>query len=178
MYKMSFTTRVGMLAMLTLFLSTPLAFQPNCFAQGSVFGRIEDTETNVDAYHYLVRPGAATVEVSAFGHLNAPGVYILEEGANLSFLLALTGGPDSFNQPDVKVETTVRLFRNSGGRQSLLYEASFEEVMDRAAETPVLSEGDIVTVEIVQKRRMNWRDVFTVIGPILSTLLLIERLTN
>ncbi len=70
------------------------------------------------------------------------------------------------------------MFRNSGSMRSLAYEASFDEVMDRAADSPTLSEGDIVIIDVEQKRKMNWRDIFTVIGPLLSTLLLIERLTS
>ena len=148
------------------------------WAQGPVFGRVEDTETNLSTYHYLFRPGAATIEISALGDLSSPGVYVLEDGVNLAFLLALTGGPDFFIQPDVKVTITIRLFRHSGGRQSLVYEAPFDEVIDRAADTPVLSEGDVITVEVDQKQRLNWRDVFTVVGPILSTLILIDNLTS
>jgi hypothetical protein len=105
-------------------------------------------------------------------------VYVLEEGANLAFMLALTGGPTSTNQPDVRETQTIRLFRNTGNVKSLAFQSSFEDVMDQAASSPVLTEGDIVILEVEQKRRMNWRDIFTVIGPILSTLLLVERLTT
>ncbi len=166
---------VAFATMSTLFF---LFCQPSLGQDPPRFGRVEDTETNVDAYHYLVRPGVATVEVSAFGNLVSPGVYVLEEGVNLAFLLALTGGPNFFNQPDIKISTTIRLFRNRGGTQSLVFEAPFEEVMNEADNTPVLSEGDIVTVEVVQKRKLVWRDIFTVAGPILSTLILVDQLTN
>ena len=142
------------------------------------FGRVEDTQTNINAYYYFVTPGSATVQISAFGKLHHPGVYVLEEGANLALLLGLSGGPTEPNQPDIKQTATVKLYRNTGGARSLAYEASFEEVMDQASASPVLTEGDIVIVDVVQKRRMNWRDIFTVVGPLLSTLLLIERLTS
>ena len=164
-----------------LALALLLCFQvvETAFAQAPTrFGRIEDTETNIDAFYYLVEPGAATVQISAFGDINNPGVYVLEEGANLALLLALGGGPTTSNQPDIKEVTMVQMFRNTGNQRSLAYEASFEEVMDRAANSPTLSEGDIVILDVQRQRRMNWRDVFTVIGPILSTLLLIERLTS
>ncbi len=157
------------------FVQTTHAQNPD---SGSRFGRIEDTDTNIDAFYYLVEPGSATVQISAFGKIKNPGVYVLEEGSNLALLLALGGGPSIFSQPDVKETVTVRMYRNSGSVRSLAYEASFDEVMDRAADSPSLSEGDIVIIDIEQKRKMNWRDVFTVIGPLLSTLLLVERLTS
>ncbi len=144
----------------------------------SRFRNMDDIETNINSYFYLVEPGSATVQISAFGKLNNPGVYVLEEGANLAFLLALGGGPNTSNQPDIKETTTVKLYRNNGSVRSLAFESSFDEVMDRAADSPTLSEGDIVIVDIQIQRKMNWRDAFTVIGPILSTLLLVERLTS
>ena len=166
---------------LVLALGLILCFQTvdSAFGQAPTrFGRIEDTETNIDAFYYLVEPGAATIQISAFGDIINPGVYVLEDGANLALLLALGGGPVTSNQPDIKETTMVRMFRNTGNVRSLAYEASFEEVMDRAANAPALSEGDIIILDVERKRRMNWRDVFTVIGPILSTLLLVERLTT
>lgn len=162
---------------LGLFLCLCVSFQQNAHAQGN-FGRVEDTETNVDAYFYFVEKGSATIQVSAFGKLYFPGVYVLEEGVNLAFMLALTGGPTSTNQPDVSETRTVRLFRNTGNGRSLAFEATFDDVMDQASDSPVLTEGDIVVLDVQQKRKLNWRDLFTVIGPILSTLLLIERLTS
>ena len=178
MITLDYSTGVNTLKVFTLVLFISLIPVLDSYAQRPVFGRVAETETNINAYQYLVRPGAATVEVMAFGNLVTPGVYILEEGANLAFLLALTGGPSSYNQPDVKFTTTIRLFRNTGGAKSLIYEAPFEEVMDKVANAPVLNEGDIVTVEVVQTRKLNWRDVFTIIGPVLSTLLLIDQLAN
>ena len=154
-----------------------LCIVPLATAQGG-FGRVEDTNTNIDSYYYFVQPGSATVQVSAFGKLHNPGVYVLEEGANLALLLGLTGGVTEPNQPDVKQTSTVKLFRSTGSARSLAYEASFDEVMDQANNSPTLTEGDVVMLEVVQKRSLNWRDVFTVIGPILSTLLLVERLTS
>ena len=145
---------------------------------GSQFGRIEEIDTNINTFHYIVRPGSATIEVSAFGNLISPGIYIVEEGSNLAFLLALTGGPPSYNQPDVKYISTIRLFRDSGGTQSLIYESSMEDIMNQISQAPILSEGDVITVEVEQKRKLNWRDVFTIVGPVLSTLLLIDQLAN
>ncbi|MEM8488543.1 MAG: hypothetical protein AAF564_23550 [Bacteroidota bacterium] len=160
---------------LGLFVFIQIAGAP--YAQAQEFGRMDDVETNINAFYYLVEPGTATIQISVFGKVQNPGVYVLEDGVNLSLLLGLSGGPTSTNQPDVKQTTTVRMYRNSGSMRSLAYEASFDEVMDRAADSPTLSEGDIVIIDVEQKRKMNWRDIFTVIGPLLSTLLLIERLT-
>ena len=146
-------------------------------AQGS-FGRVEDTESNVDSYYYFVTPGVASIQVYVFGKMRSPGVYIVQNGSTLGLLLALTGGPIEPNQADVAQTENIQLYRTSGGTRTLIYESSFDEAIAEPRNSPVLQEGDIISVEVKQKRRLNWRDVFTVIGPILSTLLLIERLTN
>ena len=159
-----------------LFFSISTLATP-CFAQAE-FRQLDEIDTNIGTFHYLVTPGTASIQISAFGDLVSPGVYILEENTDLAFLLALTGGPTAYNQPDVRFETTIRLFRNSGGTQALIYEAPFEEVMDQISNAPVLNEGDVVTVEVEQIRKLNWRDVFTIIGPVLSTLLLIDQLAR
>ena len=146
------TSTVFTLAIL-FFIISPL--QSTCFAQGGgpEFRQLDEIDTNISTFHYLVTPGIASIEISALGDLVSPGVYILEENTDLAYLLALTGGPSVFNQPDVRYETNVRLFRNSGGSQALIYEAPFEEVMDQISNAPVLNEGDVVTVEVKQKRR-------------------------
>lgn len=142
------------------------------------FGRIEDTQTNIDAYHYFVEPGSATIQVYALGKVDAVGVYVLEEGANLGLLLALSGGPVFATNPDWNQTPYVKLFRNRGGVRTQVYESTLDELLNTAGETPRLEDGDVMTIEVEQKRRLNWRDVFTVISPILSTLLLVERLTR
>ncbi len=53
-------------------------------AYGQEFGRIDDTETNIDAFYYLVEPGVATIQLSVFGKVKNPGVYVLEDGTNLA----------------------------------------------------------------------------------------------
>ena len=165
------------LSILAILLSIPFA---SAVAQdGSpVFRRLGEIDTNIETFHYMVTPGAATIEISAFGDMSHPGIYVLEEGASLAFLLALTGGSDTFNQPGVRYIKTVRRFRNTGGSQSMIYEAPMEDVMAQVANAPVLSEGDVVTLEVIQKRKLDWRDIFTIIGPVLSTLLLIDQLSN
>ena len=165
---------------LTIFLLFSFAIPQVSSAQcgGAEFRQLDEIDTNINTFHYLVTPGSASIEISAFGDLVSPGIYILEENADLAFLLALTGGPSAYNQPDVRYETTIRLFRNSGGAQALIYEAPFEEVMDKISSAPVLNECDVVTVRVKQIRRTNWRDIFTIIGPVLSTLLLIDQLSR
>ena len=181
MLMISHFSRVNTIKVFTLTFLTFFIFFPayKCIAQGGPeFRQLDEIDTNINTFHYLVTPGTASIEISAFGDLVSPGVYILEENTDLAYLLALTGGPSAFNQPDVRYETTVRLFRNSGGAQALIYEAPFDEVMDQISSAPILNEGDVITVEVKLVRRTNWRDIFTIIGPVLSTLLLIDQLTR
>jgi hypothetical protein len=147
------------------------------FAQQN-FGRIEDTQTNIKSWYYFVEPGAATIQVYAYGKVASPGVYVLEEGANLGLLLALSGGPVFASNPDWFQTPRVRLFRNRGGARVQVYESVMDDIHHANSDSPVLQEGDVMTIDVDQRRRLNWRDVFTVISPILSTLLLVERLTR
>ncbi|MEZ4698713.1 MAG: hypothetical protein R2834_00165 [Rhodothermales bacterium] len=152
------------------------AIQPALAQQN--FGRIEDTDTNIRSYFYFVEPGAATIQVYAYGKIGAPGVYVLEEGSNMALLLALSGGPVFATNPDWNQTPYVRLFRDRGGARTQIYESTLDEILNTTTNTPVLQDGDVLTLEVEQRRRMNWRDIFTIISPILSTLLLVERLTR
>ena len=147
-------------------------------AQAQRFGQVEETESNIDSYYYYVQPGAATIEIKVMGTVRNPGLYRLSEGTDLGQLLALAGGPTL----DVRLRSrprtaTVRLYRPQAQGQALLYEAEFEQNLAAESENyPALQDGDILTVEVTERQRLVWRDLFTIANTVAVIALAIERL--
>lgn len=146
-------------------------------AQAQDFGRVEETETNADSYFFYVVPGEATIEVQVMGTVRHPGLYRLGQGADLGQLLALSGGPIlDVRERDRAREATIRLYRAQAGGEELVYEAGFEaSIADRSTSYPELQNGDVMTVEVVERQRITWRDVFTFINSATLIALTIDR---
>lgn len=145
---------------------------PSAYAQ--VFSRVEETSSNSTAYFYHVQPGTATVETYVMGTVGAPGLYVIEEGTDLGQLLALAGGPalDPLHR-DSRRNIEIRLFRQLS--DGPVYAADLGRVVTRPEPYPTLQDGDVLTVEITEMRRFNWRDAFTVIGGLSALAVAIER---
>ena len=75
--------------------------------------RVNETETTVPGYYYVLRPGDPTVTVSAVGNVSATGQYTLTAGTSLRELLVYTGGV----APDRRGSATVRVYR--GGQRAM-----------------------------------------------------------
>lgn len=157
------------LAALLVLLAAPAAF-------GQRFNRVEETKSNVGAYFYHVVPGAATVQVYVMGTIQSPGLYEVSDGTHLGQLLALAGGPTLGPQSRATDrDVTVRLFRPGGGYgERPLYEARLDEALARPEAYPTLRDGDVMTVEITEKDRFGWRDMFTVVGAVSALALAVE----
>lgn len=148
-------------------------------ARGQSFNRVEDTRSNVDAYHYHVLPGAATVQVYVMGTVESPGLFEVSEGTHLGQLLALAGGPMlDPRRRSAQRDVTIRLFRPAGYGEQPLYEARFDRAVGRPDQYPVLRDGDVLTVEVVEKERFSWRDMFTVVGSISALALAVESIVD
>lgn len=132
------------------------------------YGKVEATNTNVQSYFYFTEPGEGTIEVKVMGTVQNPGLYRLGEGTDLGQLLALTGGPVlDVRQQERDRETTVRLFRQQevGGPQELVFERDYEEgIASESATYPELKEGDVLTIEVVEDRRFDWRDALSIVS--------------
>ena len=144
-----------------------------CAAGAQKFGRVEQTQSNSDAYYYFVEPGSPTVQVYVLGTAKYPGLYEVGEGTNLRQLLALSGGPDFDRRQFLnKQRTTVRLHRPSGTQQTLVYEAVLESAIADSSAQQVLKDGDVLTIEVVERRRFDWRDILTIVN-VVNTVVLI-----
>lgn len=168
------TARTAAAIALLLFLTLP--------AHAQRVGRVEETNTNIDTYHFYVQPGAATVQVQVLGTVQSPGLYELSEGTDLGTLLALTGGP-SLNprEPSQRRTVTIRLYRAGGaGGPNLAYEATLDEAIGDGSQGayPPLQDGDVLSVEVVERVRFNWRDIFTVLSAVAAVVYAIDRIAS
>lgn len=139
----------------------------NTTAQAQDFGEVEETNSNVTSYFFFVEPGEAVIEVKVMGTVRQPGLYRVNPGIDLGTLLALSGGPVlDVRDRNRDRETTIRLFRpQGGGEQALIFEDDFEGgIATRSASYPVLQDGDVMTVEVVQDRTFEWRDAVSILS--------------
>lgn len=145
-------------------------------AQAQEFGRLGDIQTSGTSYYVFARPGEATVQVLVLG----PGGGIYEVGAEtrLDEFLALVGGAPGFGtrSSGSRTKVTIQLYREEGGRRTLIYEAPMEEMFAEPGQYPRLQEGDVFVVETIERSRIGWRDVLSVVTGISSVILLVTRL--
>jgi hypothetical protein len=145
-------------------------------AAGQTLASVPDAE---DIVYRHARPGYATVQLYVWGAADRPGIWEVEETIGLVELLSAARVRGAAGvQPAYKQETIVRLFRQAGDGRGLVFERSLESVLASPASTPALSDGDVVTVELVQSRRFGWRDAGVVVGTVSSVALLVIRLAT
>lgn len=173
---MSTSTWCGALIYLLAGVLLALA-SPQAQAQEQRFGQVEETESNITSYYYYVQTGAATIEVKVLGTVRSPGLYLLSEGTNLGQLLALSGGPVLDVSQRSKPRTAiVRLYRPQASGQDLIYEGEFERnVVTESENYPDLQDGDVMTVEVTERQRLVWRDLFTIANTVALIALAVER---
>lgn len=143
------------------------------------FNRIDETISNITSYYYYTQPGIATVQVYVMGTVREPGLYEISDGTDLGQLLALAGGPvlnARFAQD--KQEAIIRLFRPASFSADPIYETELNRAITRQEVYPVLREGDVLTVEIIQHRRFGWRDSVSILGSLASVAIIVERIIS
>ena len=154
----------------------PVAVPP---AQAQSVGRVEQTTSDAQAYYRYVQVGAPTVLVQVLGAVQAPGMYELSQGTDLGQLLALSGGPTM--GPRFKSNprsVTVRLFRPEAGNERPLFEADLEQALTRSSAYPELQDGDVMTIEVIDRQRIGWRDLIALANTAAIFILAIDRLGN
>lgn len=162
--------------LLCVFLLTLVALSP---ARAQNFGRVEAMNSNVPSYFYHVQPGDATLQVEVMGPVRSPGLYIVSAGTTLNELLALSGGPALAARAQATSRTViVRLRRLGSGGSAPIYEAEIDDAAIVLEGAPSLADGDVLGIEIVERRRFAWRDIFTVVNTAALIALAIERFSN
>lgn len=160
-----------------LFILVFISMVPGVRAQE--FGRVGDViaEGGI-SYHAFVRPGEATVRVLVLGDRGS-GIYEVGAETDLASLLALTGGVTTTprERQDVR-QVTIRLLRMREGRREAVYEASQETLLTEPGQYPELREGDVVAVEVLERRPFGWRDGISIVTAVAALALAVERVAS
>jgi hypothetical protein len=142
-------------------------------AHGQSFGRVEQTQSNSKSYYYYVQQGMQSIQVSVLGMARNPGLYEVNQGTNMQQLLALAGGPNLDRTQSInRQKTTVQLLRPSVKGRTPLYQAPLETAAADTAAAIALKDGDVLTMDVTEKRPFDWRDILTIVN-VASILVLI-----
>lgn len=134
-------------------------------AFSQTFGQVEDRRSTSRNYFVHVLTGEATIVVSVWGTVPAPGTYEVGDGASLGDVLSLAGGPllptlQQISDTDITREIRVRLYRPGPTGRAMVYDRTVEEMVADADAYPVLLDGDVIEVTTTEniQRRWTWRD--------------------
>ena len=104
-----------------------------------------------------------SARVSVWGAVHTPGLYEVGPDFGPQAVLSLAGGPQlPVLQQGVSREVTVRYVR----RGQVLFEGPLEEFTGASPGLPPPVDGDVVEVEVRERRRFSFRDVLTVTGTV------------
>ena len=142
--------------------------------------RAQVSDYRQTAVYRFAQPGEQTLTINAWGAIQAPGLYEVVPGTGLLELVSLAGGPRADTPTaDEERSTQVRLVRERESGAPLVFQATLDELADRAVVPPQLEEGDVVYVETTAHRRLGWRDALTVISAVgavaINVLYILER---
>lgn len=160
-----------------VFSLVAFAFQPAARAQN--FGGFNSRITDGTAYYTYARPGEATMEILVIGSERSSGIYEVGHTTRMDELLALSGVLAlASRSQEIKTRITIRLYRESEGTRSAIYEAPIETMLLEPSRYPDLQEGDVLTIETTEKTKFNWRDGISILSSLVSILWIVDRLSN
>jgi hypothetical protein len=139
-------------------------------------GQSEQTRQNTTGYYFHHLPGEATIQVQVAGAVVYPGLYEVGVQTDLRRVLALAGGPKydaRDRQSDRRVE--IRLMRPNVG---MIYGGTLFETAANPGAIPALLHDDAVIVDVIERRRLGWQDVATVIGTIGTLAFIVQVASN
>lgn len=146
---------------LVFMLSAALSLVPMVLAQESV--------------HQYARPGYATKTVYIWGAVGMPGVWKVEEDADLIELLSAAGlrgyGED---QRGGRTNLILRIYRKSAGSRSEIFREEVDRLLVGEQNYPSLQEEDVLAIEA--KQRFGWQNVTAILGAAASVSLLVIRI--
>ena len=139
-------------------------------------GQSEQMRQNTTGYYYYHLPGEATIQVSVEGSVLYPGLYEIATETDMRRLLALAGGP-RFEVRDRNSSRRVelRLYRPEVGQ---IYAASLADASSNPAFIPGLQHNDALIVDVIERRRIGWQDIATVVGTIGTVAFLVTTVTG
>ena len=149
-----------------------------CFATAQPVDLIRSRYAPAAAYNYA-ESGDVTIIVNVWGTVRYPGLYEVPVGTTVSTLFSLAGGPQvTVRRKSVKRQVSARLTRGESADQAMVLDAFMENDVLALGEDPVLQDGDVLTVNTVERQRISWRDLFPVIAAVASVALAVERISG
>ena len=140
------------------------------------FGRVEQTESTSPNYYSYYQPGFATVQVHVIGSVPSPGLYEINEGTDLGVLMALAGGPSmDIRESRARRRIELRLFR---GGETPIFQVDLADSSVNPDSYPVLEEGDVFRVDVIDRTRFSWRDALQIATASLGVIFLADRITG
>ena len=156
---------------LLLIVAPPVAAQQ--------LGRVEQTESNAQDYFYHVTPGTRTILVQVVGTVHSPGLYEVSEGTGVRDILALAGGPVMNPRlKRTKRNVTLVMYRPAVGDENPLFQESLTESGLYSTAYPELEDGDVIRVDVLDRRLIDWRDVLQILTASATILFWISRAQN
>lgn len=137
----------------------------------------------------IAEPGEIADTLNVWGDISMPGRYLVPTNMKLPEMISYARGPISIGRDettidwsDVRLEISVARYENSedgGGREEVAsFQYNYNEPLPEGMREFVLKNNDVVGVRV--RRRPNFRDYVTVIGPAISaiatSLIIIDRI--
>lgn len=161
---------LGLFTILTLWLLA---------VPGTSYAQVQNPETRRVAFYRYVEPGQATMRISVWGNVDAPGRYEVQAGTDLLELLSLAGGPsDRLRRSNETLRTSVVLSRKTDTSLSIVFEAPLSDLTTGLTPYPPLQDEDLLRIDTVISRSFNWRDGLTILGALTTSALLVLRITK
>lgn len=143
------------------------------------YAQADEPETRRVAFYRYVEPGQATMRISIWGNVDAPGRYEVQAGTDLLELLSLAGGPtDRLQRSNETLRTSVVLSRKTDMSLSIIFEAPLIDLTTGLTSYPSLQDEDLLKIDTMVSRSFDWRDGITVLGGLATVTLLVLRITR
>ena len=121
------------------------------------------------------RPGHPTMVIYVLGDVATAGRWRVERGVQLLDLLAVAGPSVVLTEESETVEDVrVKVFREAGQGRRLTFNEPIESLLTSANASLLMEEGDVVVVDIIEKRQsttVSWREVLAIATSVASLVL-------
>jgi len=169
-----FNVTIMLLLLALLYVGLPVLS-----ANSQVPFELDRSRLSPAAAYNFTDPGDITIKVHAWGALRFAGLYEIPRGTKLSELISLAGGPQfGVRTRRTKRRIDLKLTRLQEGMRMVVWSVSMENEITITDDDPELMDGDILSMEGVQRAQFSVRDLFPIIGAAASLTIVIDRLTD
>lgn len=124
---------------------------------------------NRGGFFVYADPGDVTVTINVWGNVRFPGLYEVRRGTDLAEVISYCGSSEETTLLSNRRQrrTVVRLSREMDGTRGVVYEREMRDLVN-ASDIPVVQEGDVVLIDVIETERVNWRDLLPVAGIVIG----------